>query len=253
LVLSLLPAALGVVLTVALAVAAIASRALTPAAGAVAAGFGAVVVVLGGFPFLALFVLFVVSSVLATRYGFEEKRRLNLHEGTQGERGVSNVLAHAVLPASLVVVSAAFPSVLPASSLAVLYTAALAFGSADTFASEFGVLAGKARSILTLRPVPPGTNGGVSGIGEFWALVGALSMSVVGTALFVVFDAPVPHGGLIVAGAAIAGFAGCQVDSVLGETLENRGYLSKGSTNLLGMVSSVLVALVLIAAEGGPL
>ena len=252
-VLSLLPAALGVAVTVGLAVAAIASRALTPAAGAVAAAFGTVVVVLGGFPFLALLTLFVVASVLATRYGFEEKRRLNVHEGTQGERGVSNVLAHAILPTALVVLSAAVPSALPASSLAVLYTAALAFGSADTFASEFGVLAGTARSILTFRPVRPGTNGGISGTGEFWALVGALSMSVVGTAFFVAFDAPLPHGGLIVAGAALAGFAGCQVDSVLGETLENRGYLSKATTNLLGMVSSVLIALVLIAAEGGPL
>ncbi|HEY6238034.1 MAG TPA: DUF92 domain-containing protein, partial [Thermoplasmata archaeon] len=124
-VLSLLPAALGVGFTVVLAVAAIASRALTPAAGAVAAGFGAVVVVLGGFPFLALFVLFVVASVLATRYGFEEKRRLHVHEGTEGERGVSNVLAHAVLPTGLVVLGAVDPAALPAATLAVLYTAAL--------------------------------------------------------------------------------------------------------------------------------
>jgi len=43
------------------------------------------------------------------------------------------------------------------------------------------------------------------------------------------------------------------VDSVLGEALENRGWLSKGSTNLLGMTSSVAIAAVLFGVSGGSL
>jgi len=252
-VLALFPAAIGVVVTVALATAATLSKALTPSAGAVAAIFGAIVVTVGGFPFLGLMVLFVLASVLATRYGFEEKRRNGVHEGTEGERGVSNVLAHVIVPTALVLFAALSPSLLPRGALALLYTAALAFGAADTFASEFGVLAGKARSILTLRPVPAGTNGGISGLGELWALVGALTTALLGLALFLIFRTRIPAYGLLIGVATVSGFLACQVDSVLGEALENRGWLSKGSTNLLGMTSSVAIAAVLFGVSGGSL
>jgi uncharacterized protein (TIGR00297 family) len=252
-VLSLFPAAIGVLATVALAGAATLLKALTPAAGATAALFGSIVVVLAGYPFLGLMVLFVFASVLATRYGFEEKRQRGVHEGTEGERGVSNVLAHVIVPTGLVLVAAAFPAQLPRAGLTVLYTAALAFGASDTFASEFGVLAGKARSILTFRVVAPGTNGGVSALGEGWALMGAFTTGLFGLALFAAFGTARPSIAILLVVATIAGFLGCQVDSVLGEVLENRGWLTKGSTNLLGMLSSVAIAATLFASLGGTL
>jgi uncharacterized protein (TIGR00297 family) len=250
LVLALLDAAIGVALTAALALAAVYSGALTRIAGAVALLFGSVIVIVGGFPFLALLILFVVASTLATRYGFEEKRKRNLHEGTQGERGVSNVVAHIVIPTGLVLTSLAVPALLSEGGLAVLYSAALAFGAADTFASEFGVLAGKARSILTGRPVSPGTNGGVSAIGELWALAGALTTAIVALALFAIFSSPRVPVGVFLLAVSGAGFVGCQVDSVLGETLENPGLLTKGSTNFFGMLSSVAVASAVLFAFG---
>lgn len=252
-VLPLLPALVGVVLTVALAAAAVVAGALTRTAGIIAAAFGIVVVVIGGFPFLALLVLFVVASVLATRYGFEEKKRRSVQEGTAGERGVSNVLAHIVIPTALVLSAWLVPSVLPVRSVTTLYTAALAFGAADTFASEFGVLAGAARSILTLRPVVAGTNGGVSALGEAWAFVGAVSTAGIGAGLFYAFRTPVVSLVALLGIGAAAGFIGCQIDSVLGETLENRGYLTKGSTNFVAMLLSVVVAMALLIAAGGPL
>jgi uncharacterized protein (TIGR00297 family) len=251
-VLPFLPAVLGVALTGGLAAAAVLAGALTRAAGVTAAAFGCVVVVIGGFAFLALLVLFVVASVLATRYGFEEKRRRNVHEGTHGERGVSNVVAHIVVPTVLVLTAWRTPSVLPVRSATVLYTAALAFGAADTFASEFGVLAGAARSILDFRPVPAGTNGGVSALGEAWAFVGAVSTAGIGAGLFYAFGTPSVAPVVLLAVAGAAGFAGCQIDSVLGETLENRGRLTKGSTNFSAMVLTVVVALGLLALLGGP-
>jgi len=81
-------ALIGVIATALLALGAVLTRALTPLAGAVAAAFGVVIVVFAGFPFLALVIVFVGASVLATRYRFEEKRRQNLQEGRAGERGV---------------------------------------------------------------------------------------------------------------------------------------------------------------------
>jgi uncharacterized protein (TIGR00297 family) len=250
LVLGLWPAVTGATVTVVLALGAVAARALTPGAGAVAAAFGIVIVVFAGFPFLALLILFVVASVLATRFRFERKRRASLQEGTAGERGVSNVVAHIVIPTALALAGGWYQPILAAPALAAMYASALAFGASDTLASEIGVLAGSARSILSGRRVPPGTNGGVSATGEAWALVGAVATALVGLGLYLAFASPVPAAGVFFGVVVAAGFLGCQIDSVLGETLENRGYLSKGSTNFLGMLAAVAIAAGLLAAAG---
>jgi len=230
-VLSLVPAAISLAATVLLAGLAVAAHALTLRAGAVAAVFGSVIVVFAGYPFLALLILFVFGSVLATRYQMEEKRRKNVQEGTAGERGVANVVAHSVIPVVIAVVIGWGDSGVPASTLALLYVSALAFGASDTFASEFGVLAGRARGILSLRPVPPGTNGGVSARGELFALVGAATTAVLALGLFALFGPPFSSVPRLLFVAITAGFIGCQVDSVLGEGLENRGCLTKHTTN----------------------
>ena len=248
--LEFLPAVTGAVVTVGLALGAVAARALTPAAGAVAAAFGIVIVVFAGFPFLALMILFVVASVLATRFRFDQKKKANVQEGTSGERGISNVVAHILVPTGLALAGGWSPALLAMPAVTVLYASALAFGAADTFASEIGVLAGTARSILTLRPVPAGTNGGISATGEAWGLIGAWTTALVGLGLFVLFASPVPAAGVFVLVVTAAGFAGCQVDSVLGETLENRGWLTKGSTNFLGMLASVAIAAGLLRLFG---
>ncbi len=234
--------------TVALALAAIFVRALTPVAGAVAAAFGIVIVVTAGYPFLILLILFVVASVLVTRYRIDDKRRKHLQEGAAGERGVSNVLAHILVPTGLAVAIFASPSFFGVG--AVLYSSALAFGASDTFASELGVLAGKARSILTLRPVAPGTNGGVSLAGHVWGFFGALTTGVISAALFWAFGTSTVAPLVLAGVATTAGFLACQVDSVLGETLENRGYLTKGATNLLAMLAAVALASGLLVLGG---
>jgi uncharacterized protein (TIGR00297 family) len=240
-VLSLPWATIGVVLTAALAAGAVYAGALTTSAGILAAAFGSVIVVLAGFPFLFLLVVFVVTSSVATRYRFAEKRRRNVQEGTSGERGVSNVVAHIVLP--LVIAGAAGLKAVPPEQAAIAYAGALAFGVSDTLASEFGVLTGHARSLLTGRPVPSGTNGGVSTVGELFAFAGAGGTAVLGWALFAAFRTPVGSVPVFLAAVTGAGFLGCQVDSILGETLENRGYLTKGGTNFFGMLSAVGIAL----------
>jgi uncharacterized protein (TIGR00297 family) len=250
LVLALFAASLGVVVTIALALVAVLTGALTPAAGLVAAVFGSVIVTLGGFPFLALLVLFVIASVLATRYGFEEKQSQSLQEGRHGERGVPNVLSHIVVPTALVTVPLLAPRLLGVTELGFLYTSALAFGASDTFASEFGVLSGHARTLLSRKEVPPGTNGGISLAGELWALVGALTTAVVGAGIFFAFRTPLLNPIWSVGAVTLVGFVGCQVDSVLGETLENRGWLTKGGTNFLAMTVAVLLAAALLWAFG---
>jgi uncharacterized protein (TIGR00297 family) len=253
LVLPLFQAVIGVAATCVLSAGAVRTGALTLLAGVIAILFGSFIVIVGGFPYLALLVLFVVASVLATRFRFEEKKRKNVQEGTHGERGLANVLAHVAVPSALVAASWIFPNQIGLPATAFLFTAALAFGAADTFASEFGVLAGRARSLLTMKVVPPGTNGGVSALGEAWAFVGAITTALVGGGLFLLFSQPAPPIGTLLAGVTVAGFLGCQIDSVLGETLENRHYLTKGGTNLLAMFFTVLVGWGLLVLLGSGL
>jgi uncharacterized protein (TIGR00297 family) len=250
LVLPLFQSIIGVAITCALSAGAVRSGALTLLAGAVAFVFGSFIVILGGFPYLALLVLFVVASVLATRFRFDEKKRRNVQEGTHGERGMANVLAHVLVPAAIVAGGSATLAVFSPAVTAFLYASALAFGASDTFASEFGVLAGRARSVLTGQLVEPGTNGGVSALGEVWAFVGAITTALVAGALFLLFHQPAPLLGVLLFGVTVSGFLGCQVDSLIGETLENRQYLTKGGTNLVSMVVTVLIAWALLHALG---
>lgn len=246
-------AVIGIAVTGLLALGSVLARALTPAAGAVAAVFGIIVVVFAGFPFLALLILFVVASVLATRYRFSDKQRQNLQEGRAGERGVTNVVAHIVIPTGIAAAAGVSEPLLSSPTAALLFASAIAFGGADTFASEFGVLSGHARSILTGRSVPPGTNGGISLTGEVFALVAAVTTAGVGLGLFWVFGPRVASPVLFAVTVTAAGFLACQVDSVLGETLENRGILSKGSTNFLGMLTAVAFSSAVLLLLGGAL
>ncbi len=245
------PGAVGVVLTVALAAGAYVGRALTASASAVAAVFGIVIVLTAGFGFLLLLVVFVVVSSAATRYRFDEKVRRHVQEGRAGERGVSNVLAHVVLPTAIALATGL--GVLAPAAAALWFACALAFACSDTLASEFGVLTGSAVSILSLRPVAPGTNGGVSSVGEAFAVAGAVGTALVGLGLFGAFHEPFGPTSLFVVAVSLAGFVACQVDSVLGETLENRGRLTKGSTNFLGMLSAIAIGALAARLAGVPL
>ena len=250
-VLAILGAVIGVAATAALAAAAVRAEALTSWAGVVAVLFGSVIVVVGGYPYLALLVLFVVASVLATRYRLEEKTRRNVQEGSQGERGVSNVLAHIVVPTALVLTFLLPHGAPSVRVVSVLYASALAFGASDTFASEFGVLQGRAFGILSGRRVTLGANGGVSVIGTLGAAAGAATTAVLGFFLFEGSGDAIGPVAAWVGIVALSGFIGCQIDSVLGEAFENRGYLTKGGTNLLSMALTTGVAALLLQWGGG--
>ncbi len=238
---------LALAITLLLAYASYRARALTRSAAAVAALFGGLILFLAGIPYLALLILFVLAGTLATRYGWEEKVARRLEEASEGQRGVPNVLAHIVVPLGISVLVPLDPFLASSGWAPFLYVSALACGTADTFASEFGVLSGKARSILTLRPVEAGTNGGVSPAGELWAFVGALVTVTVGSAFFLLLGSGLAVSpALWFAGGTLLGFVGCQVDSLLGLLLENRGYLGKGQVNFLAMLATVLLALAVV-------
>ena len=210
--------------------------------------------VLGDIAWLLILLFFLLSSFLATRYRFALKKAMGVQEGESGERRSMNVLANGLAPVGVAVLAALNPPWLPRSVAGVVFLSALAVAGADTLASEIGVLSRNTVLITTFRRVAPGTNGGVSALGEAAALATSLYTAVVGSfvlalaarqlglvvtmpATFVAFAIPV-----------VVGFVGCQVDSVLGATLEQRGWMDKKTVNLLATSTGAVLAYLLVLA-----
>lgn len=218
---------------------------------------GMVIGILGDVTWLLLLLFFLLSSFLATRYRFALKEAMGVQEGARGERRASNVLANGVAP--MVVALASLPDLaaFPKSMSGIVYLSTLAVAGADTLASEIGVLSRRTFLITNLRRVPPGTDGGISLLGQLCALGAALYTAVIGWfALSYVADLyaltpTVPAATAFMAIPIVVGFVGCQIDSVLGATLERRGLISKKLVNLVSTGSGAILAYALLVAAGG--
>jgi len=101
----------------------------------------------------------------------------------------------------------------------------VASAAADTAASEIGVTGKTPYLITTFKPVPRGTNGGVTLRGE----VAAILASIIVAAVALVMGVADPKLAIVT---VIAGFIGTNVDSVVGATLENSGRIGNSGTNL---------------------
>jgi uncharacterized protein (TIGR00297 family) len=176
--------------------------------------------------FLALLVVFAVTLV-ATRIGYARKQQLRSAE-PPGGRTAAQAMANLGVAALVVAIgSAGWP---------VLALAALAEAAADTGSSELGMaFPGKTFLITNLRPVPAGTDGGVSLFGTLAALLGAAAVAFTATA-----------SGLIslrqTIAIIVAGFLGTLVDSLLGAIFERRGRLNNDLVNLFSTAATVGIA-----------
>ncbi|HUR64291.1 MAG TPA: DUF92 domain-containing protein [Candidatus Thermoplasmatota archaeon] len=210
--------------------------------GSVASFFlGLLIALLGGLDWLFLMVAFTGLGVAATRLGYGKKKERRLAEGEAGERGVANVMGNGAA-AGLAVLANQVPQV-PHLAVQLAFATAIAAVTADTLASEVGSLANRVRSILPpFRPIPVGSNGGVSLAGHLSALAGAATIAALSIPLV-----GVPWRWAWVP--LVGGFLGCQLDSVLGATLERdagrSGPLTKQDVNFLA--SAIPAVLIVVA------
>ena len=117
-------------------------------------------------------------------------------------------------------------------SLAIL--SALSCSCGDTWASEIGsVIGGQPRLITNFRPVPVGTNGGITMMGVVSSVAGGSLIGLTHFLSLLIFWREEFHGAgwgkqldLMWVGAA-SGFIGSLIDSIFGATLQFSGYSEK--------------------------
>lgn len=186
--------------------------------------------------------VFLVITSLATRFGRKQKERLGTAEGHSG-RVAAQVAANLGLAA--IVTTAAVRAwlanrfALPVSLALPYFTiglAAIAEAAADTISSEVGqVLGGTPRMVTTLRRVPAGTDGGITLAGTLAGVVAAGVVAGAGTWAL--------QGGLAMLALSWGGGVfGLFFDSVLGATVERKGWLNNDAVNFLSTASAAAVA-----------
>jgi len=118
--------------------------------------------------------------------------------------------------------------------------AALAEATADTVSSEIGqAFGGRPFLLATLRRVEPGTDGAVSLLGTF---AGILAAAVVAFSVMPAIDMSYAECSV----ALLAGVAGLFFDSLLGATVERKGWIGNDLVNLASTAFAALVSLLAI-------
>ncbi|HKP51411.1 MAG TPA: DUF92 domain-containing protein [Chloroflexia bacterium] len=196
--------------------------------GAIAACIvGGTVLGFGGWAWAILLGLFFASSSALSFFRRSDLRKRRAAETFDkgGRRDAAQVLANGGVGALSALLSFFVPPHI-ASILFCGYVGSLAAATADTWATEIGVLSRyRPHLITTFRPVEAGTSGGVTWLGSAASVAGALFMGVSATLFtaFSLFGAPFVEraGGWEMIGAGLAGgVSGALADSLLGATIQ---------------------------------
>lgn len=178
-----------------------------------------------GFQMLVLIFLFLLVSVVATRYGINAKKSLNIFEG---ERGWKNVVSNGFVPTMMAVGL----SITHDQMFLLAYIASIASITADKFASELGVF-DKPFFLWGMKKVKPGTSGAVSVLGTFTSLSGSFMITISASYLLGIPLSTAFFLGLI-------GFLGGFIDSIVG-VLEEKGIGNKFTTNFICSLAGALM------------
>jgi uncharacterized protein (TIGR00297 family) len=187
----------------------------------------------GGLACLALFVgagrgafavltaLFAVTWV-STRLGYRRKQELGLAERREG-RNATQVLANLAVAAACALVFAASGN----RAWILAAVAALAEAATDTVASEIGQSRRReAWMITTGKRVPAGTDGGVTPSGTLAGLAAGMVIAALAAVCGLVARREMWI-------AVVAGFVGMLLDSLMGATIQRRGWIGNQAVNFV--------------------
>ncbi len=161
-------------------------------------------------------IAFFATSTLLSRYREGEKGPVARQYAKGGRRDFGQTLANGGLTAALAVIFQFHPAVW----LFAAFVGALATVTADTWATELGVLSRRPpRLVTTGRIVPPGTSGGLTPLGLSAALAGGLVIGSVAWGVAAAFGGGVAASWVPLVG-MIVGPVGSLADSLLGATVQ---------------------------------
>ena len=206
--------------------------------------FGIIIGIEGGLLWIFLLLIFLFSAYIATKYKFKAKLSKGVQEGKEGERSGMNVLGNGIIPVTIALLRDSGNllnyGIINGDLALILFITGVAAASADTFASEMGLLSDKTYLITNLKRVKPGINGGISLYGEIWSFIGSAYIFLVAYGLFTLFNGN-PFSLSIALIGILFGFISCQIDSLLGATLERKNYISKSTVNLTAVSITVTI------------
>lgn len=192
---------------------------------------GIIIIFSAGANWLLLLIIFLVLTLLATRYSKAYKRSLGEYEG---RRSSKNVISNGIVAFMMAAFGGYYLPFVGG------FVGAIATATADTLASEIGVLQ-QPRLITTFQKVDPGTNGAVSVLGTAVGIIGAL---IIGISAFLLGIVPDPMSAIVVS--VISGTVGCFMDSFLGATFERAEMLTNEHVNLIASITGAIVGILLI-------
>jgi uncharacterized protein (TIGR00297 family) len=197
--------------------------------GAIAAVLvGTLVFASGGWARAGLLVLFFTSSSVLTRWQASRKP----HPEHAAGRSAAQVLANGAVATVLSLTAA---GAVPWAAVA--FAGAIAASTADTWATEIGLLAPSApRLITTGQRIAPGQSGGITWQGTLAGCLGAAVVAGVGAWWMRTPVLPV----------VAAGSAAMVIDSLLGATVEGkRRWITNDTVNGLTTIAGAALAAVL--------
>jgi uncharacterized protein (TIGR00297 family) len=203
---------------------------------------GVVIIISSNITWLFILLAFFLLGSLFTRYKYDYKLTRGIAEGKGGVRGYKNVFSNSLSALALAMAYGIFPA--HGQILLAGYLGSVATACGDTLASEIGeTYKGEPRMITTFKKTRPGTDGAISYLGEAAAFFGAFAIAVLAFLL-------IQKNIILMIAAAAGGFIGTNIDSVLGATLQQKGYLSNNGVNLFATISGAVIAGLLYYSMG---
>jgi len=177
---------------------------------------------LGGWSWGLALIYFFVSSSALSHFREQDKAQTAADKFSKGSRrDLGQVVANGGVATLLALIYGLTSSPRLRLLLQAGYAGVLATATADTWATEIGVLSShQPRLITNGRRVPPGTSGGVTLLGMAMATFGALSL---GTVFWILQRCRTSFISLPLI-SLVSGLAGSIFDSLLGATLQAMYY-----------------------------
>ncbi|THU38103.1 DUF92 domain-containing protein [Niastella caeni] len=216
----------------AIVVASIVFRKLT-VSGAVTGGCLAYLLYKGaGITGIIMLGAFFIAGSAVTALGRSRKEQLGIAEKNKGQRTAWQVLANGGVAGLAGLLAWLRPELSVLWQLAA--AASLASASADTLSSELGSIYGKSfYNILTFKKDTCGLDGVVSVEGTLWGIAGSAMIAVIYVTAY--------GYSALALWIMLAGFAGNMADSLLGASLERKGWLKNDQVNFLNTLVAAMI------------